>query len=621
MLENDYSGQQFGAYELQHLLGHGGFSTVYLGKQMQDQSLAAIKLLHTRLDASETERFQAQAERMIQLKHPHIIQILYADVEQGVPYTAMTYAPNGTLRDRHPRGTCIPFESILDYIKQISGALQYVHNQGMVHRDIKPHNMLVGADQEVLISDFGIAMVSASVDQFYPSSQEFEGTVIYAAPEQLQGHPHRSSDQYALGVVIYEWLTGVWPFTGTFTEIASQHMFAPPPPLSKRNPAISPMLEQVVLRALEKFPHKRYPSVQEFARALEEALLQNEVDPIEQLSPTPASRRQFMNPFPFGKGKTAIKPTSPHQGTTLVTYKGHFDRIHALAWSPDGKRLASSSLDETIQVWNASNGETVATHHEQPLSVQAISWSPDGYTLAMTGDLQSDTVEFWSLTEELSTSGNSPLMARPSPQEPYSGHKDLIQAISWSPNGEMIASSGEDKTVHVWRPSTARKLYIYHGHSQSIQALGWSPDSKRVASAGEDAALQIWDATNGGHLTVCYGHTKRITTLSWSPDGKFIATASEDHHVKIWHAVSGLLTHTYQGHQELVTSVCWSPDSRLVASASLDKTIHVWEAQKGKLLFTYRNHAAPVFCVAWSPDGTRLASGGNDLTVQIWQAL
>ena len=151
----------------------------------------------------------------------------------------------------------------------MADALQFAHDQKLIHRDIKPENMLVGQRNEVLLSDFGIAIVAQS--SRYKNVQDMAGTIAYMAPEQIQAHPRPGSDQYALGVVVYEWLCGDRPFRGAFTEIAIKHAVVPPPSLRERVLTLSPAVEEVVLRALAKDPKERFGSVLAFADALERA--------------------------------------------------------------------------------------------------------------------------------------------------------------------------------------------------------------------------------------------------------------------------------------------------------------------------------------------------------------
>jgi serine/threonine protein kinase len=201
--------------------------------------------------------------------HPNIVRVLDFGVEDDIPFLVMDYAPNGTLRQRHPRGVLLPLASIVRYVKQAAAALQYAHDRRLIHRDVKPENMLVGRNEDVLLSDFGLVMIAQSTSS--QTTKEMAGTLPYMAPEQINGKPRPASDQYALGIVIYEWLSGERPFQGSFVEVATQHLMTPPAPLHGNVAGISPAVEEVVFRALAKDPQRRFASVHDFAAAFEQA--------------------------------------------------------------------------------------------------------------------------------------------------------------------------------------------------------------------------------------------------------------------------------------------------------------------------------------------------------------
>jgi eukaryotic-like serine/threonine-protein kinase len=267
----DKVGQQIGNYRLIRLLGSGGFADVYLGQHVHVQRLqAAVKVLHANLAMVYQGGFLQEAETIAGMKHPHIIRILDFGIDRdNAPFLIMEYASFGTLRTRHPRGSIVPSRIVVSYMKQIIEALQYAHDHNLIHRDLKPENLLIGENGEIVLSDFGIASVvhgTASLE-----TGIYAGTVSYSAPEQIQGKPRRASDQYSLGIIVYEWLSGERPFNGTMTEIISQQLGVAPSPLHEKIPNISSEVESVVMTALAKAPRQRFGSVQAFAIALEQA--------------------------------------------------------------------------------------------------------------------------------------------------------------------------------------------------------------------------------------------------------------------------------------------------------------------------------------------------------------
>ena len=297
----DRVGQQLGNYRLMRLIGQGGFASVYLGEHIYLQTQAAIKVLQMQLASNALESFLTEARTVARLRHPFIVGILEFGVEDNTPFLVMEYAPNGSLRQRHPKGTRLSPTDIVPYVKQITSALQYAHDEKLIHRDIKPENLLLGADNEVLLADFGIALIAQT---HYQKTLEVAGTLAYMAPEQLRGKPRQASDQYALGIVVYEWLSGSCPFHGSFAEVASQHIYVPPPSLRSKVSAIPPSAEEVVMTALAKDPQQRFASVQAFANALEQACKSGPSSLVVQPSNPPT-----LSPLPNVQKKGATQPS------------------------------------------------------------------------------------------------------------------------------------------------------------------------------------------------------------------------------------------------------------------------------------------------------------------------
>src|SRR5436309_5421499 len=250
-------GQQLGYYRLLRKIGEGSFAEVYLGEHQYLERLAAIKVLHVQMEPKTQEQFRIEARTIAHLHHSHIVQVLEFGLDDQTPYLVMEYTPGGTLRSRHPKGIYLPLKQVVTYVKQIASALDYAHQQRVIHRDVKPDNLLLNANDEVVLSDFGLAVVHHTLD-FLSMSIPAAGTPLYMAPEQIQQQPCAASDQYALGIMVYEWLAGEAPFRGTLFEVFSHHLHQSPPSLRERLPDLPVAAEEAVFKALAKDSEQRF---------------------------------------------------------------------------------------------------------------------------------------------------------------------------------------------------------------------------------------------------------------------------------------------------------------------------------------------------------------------------
>ncbi len=379
----DLIGQQLGNYRIIGLIGRGGFADAYLGEHIYLKTQVAIKVLRTRVANNEDlEGFLKEARTIAHLVHPNIVRVMDFGVDGETPFLVMDYAPNGTLRQRHPKGTTLPLTTITSYVKQIATALQYAHDEKLIHRDVKPENMLLGRKNDVLLSDFGIALVAQS--SRYQNTQDVVGTVAYMSPEQIQGKPRPASDQYSLGIVVYEWLSGDRPFHGSFTELCTQHMFASPPPLREKVPTIPPDIEQVVTTALAKDSKQRFGSVQAFANALEQAS-QAQLPTILAPQPNP----QVSSSFP-PKQAAIIPPIPQTQVAMALPISQTGDQVSEgrstseakqTGQIPDANYIDQASSDEKVKLWSIGKRQIVAmvigTALYAGLSHLFISITPD----------------------------------------------------------------------------------------------------------------------------------------------------------------------------------------------------------------------------------------------------
>ncbi|GHO83179.1 protein kinase domain-containing protein [Dictyobacter formicarum] len=265
-------GHQLGNYRVLRLLGRGGFADVYLGEQIHLKSHAALKVVRTQVNREQSAAFLQEARILAHLKHPYIVRVLDFAVEDDIAYLVLEHAPGGSLRTTFPRGTRVSLDVMLRIVRHVVPALQYAHDEGFVHRDVKPENLLWGSHGEVLLSDFGLAAFASNAQLYNDQDLAFSGasTSPYLAPEQLQGQPLPASDQYALGTMIYEWLTGMPPLH--ILQAALPQLSLSPSPLYTQPPDIPPAIEEVVLRALARDPGQRFASVRDLGIAMERAM-------------------------------------------------------------------------------------------------------------------------------------------------------------------------------------------------------------------------------------------------------------------------------------------------------------------------------------------------------------
>jgi serine/threonine protein kinase len=533
---HDRIGQQIGNYRLVRSLGYGGFAEVYLAQNIYIPKQVAIKILHDVIPPQEQIDFIREAQTLEPLKHPHIVQIIDFGIQNGTPYLIMDFAPQGNLRHKHPIGSKVPLTTVVEYIKQIAAALQFAHDHKVIHRDVKPENILLGANNELLLTDFGIATVAHRTVSRQPIASA--GTPAYMAPEQLQGQPCPQSDQYAVAIMVYELLTGVRPFNGTTTEIAMQQLTVAPSPLQRFLPTLPDGVQTVVLKALSKDPRQRYASMSEFATALQHPFYD---------TPTVADL----------PARSVNQPVLP--GTTHCINDEHIHRVTSLIWSADSTRIISRDWDSIVQTWNTTTGVTLNIESIERFIPPELQ-SPNGMYIALPND---NTVQIWNAVTGI--------------MHTYSEHITNICSVAWAPDSIHVASGDWKGTVQIWNAITGKNLRTYSDHTTTICSVAWSPDSRYIASTN-DNVVQIWKAVTGKKLLTYAEHKDKVWALTWSPDSTSIASASEDKTVQVWNATTGKTLLTYSEHRNAIVLVRWSPDSSRIASADKGGTIRIWQA-------------------------------------------
>jgi serine/threonine protein kinase len=630
---DNFNGEVIGHYILLNLIGRGHFADVYLGQDIRyPNRKVAIKILSTSLTA---QRILTEGPILLRLDHENIVRVFEVDVEQKnsslLNRTFIVMKREGiNLRELY-KDSPVPLEKVVSYVCQMAKALDYAHDQGVFHRDVKPENILQaredkgdsGSEDKVLLSDFNIAFRPE-----YDTISDVQGTPEYMAPEQWDGKPCRASDLYSLGIVAYEWLYGKRPFEGLpFQLVVHHHEKRPPFEQDRvRNPAIPIAVERVLERVLAKNPAERYTTAQEFAEALAEALKAVNPQPKRVrriLGHSSIKRRDFMTVALIamataiavrlgeqevdvlthsGAPIVASRNLAPTKHKTRLVYDKHGEKVGTVAWSPGSLYIASGGIDGMILVWDWQG--RLKTRHDHQSRVLSISWSPDGKYIASvsedgilhlwnvaTGETihkyqnnegQLVRIAVWAATGDLAVGWgmrarvyDAPIVnGFKNPDDPFMKHIDQVNALSFSPDSTRIASASDDKTVQIWGEDKGSYLSIYPGHKAEVLSVDWAWQLDLLVSGGNDRTVQIWDASQL-RLYDSYSHNGAVRAVKWASKGPYLVSGGEDAIALLWKIDKS--TSAYTGHSDSVNAVTFSPDGKLIATASDDKTVHIWE--------------------------------------------
>jgi serine/threonine protein kinase len=549
-----------GRYRLDERLGHGGMGEVWGARDLRLGRDVAVKVLRD-ADPGEAEvrRFVREATVAAGLQHPGITVVFDADAHDGrlfIVTELLSGKDLGKVLAAHSGG--LPLDRLLDFGIQLADALAAAHGRGIIHRDLKPTNLFVQADERLpngrlKVCDFGLARDLTSSSRVTRAGEVF-GTPAYMAPEQWsRAAVDPGADLYAVGCILYEMVTGRIPFEGpSMPAFMAQHLTQPPVPPHNLKPGIPAGLNDLVLSLLSKEAANRPPSASEVLAIL------TRLRDVRRQAPAPARRQAAPAKTPGIRVPSGLMRTlaSHAKSRPIHTLTGHTDLVYAVAFSPDGSLLATSSYDRTARLWDIATGQTIRTLTGHGPMYQ-VAFSPDGALVATTGG--NGPARLWD------TASGGTLRT-------LTGG---AHAVAFSPDGTLLAaSSGGGRSAWLWDAATGQIVRTFTGHTGSVLAVAFSPDGILLATSGSDNTARLWDTTTGQTIRTLTGHTGRVNAVAFSPDGSLLAT-SGGRTIRLSDTVTGQTIHTLADHTGNVNAVAFSPDGTLLAVGG-GRTARLW---------------------------------------------
>ncbi len=605
------SGQLLGDFELVRWIASGGMGQVWEAKQVSLGRTVAVKLLLNGMVADDQLNFFLREGRAGgRLNHPNIVQTIGQGTSKGLAWIAQEFVAGSctlkdVLDDLRSAGDVPPpeyYRLVAQFIGSVAGAMQLAHEAGVIHRDIKPQNILVTADDQPKVTDFGLAKIMNEVSLSHTG--DFAGTYYYMSPEQVaarrMGIDH-ATDIFSLGVVLYELLTLRRPFEGdTGHQICEQIVTTEPPDPRSIRSQCPKDLSVICTKALEKARADRYASMAGFASDLRRYLVG---EPILAQPPgvyqrvVKWSKRNRAAAVAAFAGIVALLSLSLAAAVAIRSARSAHERREELSATNDelarqmllSERRAYEALmaGASAELLNERFLEAKRLHELCPIDQRNWEWRYLGLELDRS---------LRSLDE----------------------HDGPVQSVAWSPDGQWILSASSDGRVLLWDAEHGEVMDEFEKHDAGLGVVAWSPDGARWL-AGGGSSLQLRSRSAADPLLTIPVPAMTVTA-AWSPDGRVIATGASDACVRVWDALEGTSLATLRGHRLWVWSVAWAPDGLSLASGSGDGTVRLWDVPSGSCKAVLVGHETTVSGLAWSPDGSWVASGSGDRSVRLWDA-
>ncbi len=594
-------------YEVLGLLGAGGMGVVFKARHLLMDRIVALKVIHRHLTSKQSlvERFRQEVQAAARLSHPNIVTAYDAEQVENLHLLVMEYAEGRTLDRLVAERGPLPPEQVRDYMRQAALGLQHAFEKRLVHRDIKPHNLLLTPDGVVKILDFGLARLSREEDDGRLTPAEGTlGTVDYMAPEQARspGQADIRADIYSLGCTAYHLLAGSSPFAGrTTAEKLLAHQEGGAIPLRQVRQEVPAELSAVVETMMARDPSRRYQTPAEAEQAL------------AGLAPRRATRRRVLTALLAGAGVglpllgwglwrhgKEQKPDLDEVRRLGEAKSGTWERV---AIAPTCDRALAAYADGTVALWDLAEGREVSRWKEHDGQVMSVGLSWDG-KWGMSG-ARDAVVCYWNLEERK-------LVRK------LEGHTSWVRGVAFAPDCTHALTGGNDAIPLYWDLESGEILKRLTGHRTVVGCVAVAGSGRFGVSAGWDLTARVWDLFDGKEVHFCEGHLNPIVSAAFSGDGRYVVTGAGDKTARLWSMETGREVRRFEGHDGTISCVCFSHEGRLLTSGS-DQTVRLWDVATGDQLHCFHGHLDDIWGLAITPDRTQAISGSKDGTLRYWR--